>query len=142
MATKGASSTSRRSISGVRQKNSASSSVPFAVHVGDRNDAVAPRIFLSCPFYKEKEPHCKFFVWVDEHLAKIGSNCCICDSRDLGEKHVEIVEEEEELDHRMTVLEEKIVALEKKKNPLAWCITVDSTDFEVGVDWGIVELVA
>ncbi|RYR46831.1 hypothetical protein Ahy_A07g032671 [Arachis hypogaea] len=72
MATKGASSTSRRSVSGVRQKKSGSSSVPFALHAGDGNDAVVPRcfcgvyaimymsktvsnpnrIFLGCPFYK------------------------------------------------------------------------------------------
>ncbi|RYR70576.1 hypothetical protein Ahy_A03g017048 [Arachis hypogaea] len=117
------------------QENSASSLVPCAVHAGDLNDAVAPRCFckvyaimymsntisnpnrnfLDCPFYKET--HCKIFVWVDEHLAIIGSNCCICDSRHLGEKHVEVVEEEEELDHKMAVLEEKIITLEKKKNP-------------------------
>ncbi|RYQ94476.1 hypothetical protein Ahy_B08g089393 [Arachis hypogaea] len=143
MVTKGASSTSRKSVSGVRQENSASSSVSCVVHVGDVNDAVAPRcfcgvyaimymsrtvsnpnrIFLGCPFYKGKEPHCKFFVWVDEHLARIGSNGCISDKRHLGEKQVEVVEEEDKLDNRMTVLE-KIIALDKKKNPLAWCIGV------------------
>ncbi|RYQ92045.1 hypothetical protein Ahy_B09g098148 [Arachis hypogaea] len=144
MASKRASSTSRRSVSGVRQENSASSLVPCVVHAGDVNDAVAPRcfcgvyaimymsrtvsnpnrIFLGCPFYNGKEPHCKFFVWVDEHLARIGSNGCISDKRHLGEIQIEVVEEKEELDHRMAVLEEKIIALEKKKNPLAWCIGV------------------
>ncbi|QHO34237.1 uncharacterized protein DS421_9g265220 [Arachis hypogaea] len=148
MATKGASSTSRRSVSGVREEKSVSSSIPCGVHADHPNDAVARRcfcgvyaimymsrtssnpnrIFLGCPFYKGNEPHCKFFVWVDEHLAKIGSNCCICESRHFVGKHVEVVEEEEEkedeLDHRMAVLEEKIIALEKKKNPLALCICV------------------
>ncbi|QHN93484.1 uncharacterized protein DS421_17g593080 [Arachis hypogaea] len=64
-------------------------------------------IFLGCPFYKEKQPHCKFFVWVDEHLVRIGSNGCISDKRHLSEKNVEVVEEEEELDYRMAVLEKK-----------------------------------
>ena len=46
----------------------------------------------------------------------------------MVEKHVEVVEEEEEkedeLDHRMAVLEEKIIALEKKKNPVALYFSV------------------
>ncbi|RYR60960.1 hypothetical protein Ahy_A04g018048 [Arachis hypogaea] len=124
MATQGTSSTSRRSVSEFREEKSGSSLVPSALHAGDGNVAVTPRcfcgvyaimymsktvsnlnrIFLGCPFYK--------------HLPRIGSNCCICDR-----KHVEDVEGEEELDHRMAVLEEKIVVLKKKKNPLAWCIT-------------------
>ncbi|RYR77584.1 hypothetical protein Ahy_A01g002110 [Arachis hypogaea] len=130
-----ASSTSRRSLNGVRQEDSASSSVPCVVHARDLKDDVAPRcfcvvyaimymsktisnpnkIFLGCPFYKKKQPHCKFFVWVDEHLARIGSNGCIFDKRPLVEKEVEVVEEEEELDHRMAVMEEKVTTLEKKK---------------------------
>ncbi|QHO20638.1 uncharacterized protein DS421_11g339720 [Arachis hypogaea] len=88
MATQGASSTSRRSVSGFREEKSGSNSVPYALQAGDGNVAVAPRcfcgvyaimymsktvsnpnrIFLGCPFYKGKEGHCKFFVWLDEHL--------------------------------------------------------------------------
>ncbi|RYQ87963.1 hypothetical protein Ahy_B09g095454 [Arachis hypogaea] len=144
MATNGALSTSRRSVSGVRQENSVLISVPCVVYVGNLNDGVAPRsfcgvfaimhmsrtisdpnrIFLSFPFYKEKQLHCKFFVWVDEHLARIGSNGCISDKRHLGEKDVEVVEEKKELDHMMAVLEEKVTALEKKKIPLTCCIDI------------------
>ncbi|RYR48004.1 hypothetical protein Ahy_A07g033994 [Arachis hypogaea] len=105
MATNGASSTSRRSVNKVRQENSASNSVSCVVHAGDLNDGVIPRtisnpnrIFLGCAFYKGKQPHCKFFVWVNEHLARIGSNDCISDKRHLGEKDVEVVEKEEKLD--------------------------------------------
>ncbi|RYR38023.1 hypothetical protein Ahy_A09g042966 [Arachis hypogaea] len=138
MAANGVSSTSRRSFSRVRQENSASSSVSCVVHAGDLKDGVAPRcfcrvyaimymsrtisnpkrIFLGCPFYKGKQLHCKFFVWVDEHLARISSNGCISDRRPLGEKEVEVVEEEEEFDHRMAVLEEKVTALEMQKTHL------------------------
>ncbi|RYQ96377.1 hypothetical protein Ahy_B08g092115 [Arachis hypogaea] len=146
MATNGASSTSRRRLSRVREENSASSSVPCVVHAGDLKNDIAlrcfrgvyaimymsrtisnpNRVFLGCPFYKEKQLHCKFFVWVDEHLDRIGSNGRIFDKRPLVEKEVEVVEEEEEeeFDHRIVILEEKVTALKKKKNLLACCISI------------------
>ncbi|RYR42266.1 hypothetical protein Ahy_A08g038733 [Arachis hypogaea] len=149
MATNEISSTLRRSASGVKQENSASSSIPCVVHAGDLNDGVAPRyfcgvyaiiymsrtisnanrIFLICPFYKYiileilagKNNRIASFFLGDEHLARIRSNSCISDKRHLGEKDVEVIEEEEKLDHRMAVLEE-VTALEKKKsiNLLYW----------------------
>ncbi|RYQ96376.1 hypothetical protein Ahy_B08g092114 [Arachis hypogaea] len=135
MVINGASSTSRRRLSRVREENSTSSSVPCVVYAGDLKDDVAPRcfcevyaimymsrtisnpnrVFLGCPFYKGKQSHCKFFVWVDEHLDRIGSNGRIFDKRPLFEKEVEVVEEEDEFDHRIAVLEEKVTTLEKKK---------------------------
>ncbi|XP_020970027.1 uncharacterized protein LOC110268315 [Arachis ipaensis] len=83
MAANGGSSTSRRSRRGVRKENSASSSDPCVMHDGDLKDDVAPRcfcgvyaimymsrtisnpnrVFLGCPFYKENQPHCKFFFF-------------------------------------------------------------------------------
>ncbi|RYR01825.1 hypothetical protein Ahy_B06g080690 [Arachis hypogaea] len=144
MAANGALATSRRSRRGVREENFASSSDPCVVHDGDLKDDVAPRcfcgvyaimymsktisnpnrVFLCCPFYKGNQLHCKFFLWVDEHLARMGSNGCIFDKRPLIEKEAEVVEEEEEFCHRMAVLEEKVTVLEKKKNPLACCIVI------------------
>ncbi|QHO09259.1 uncharacterized protein DS421_14g479740 [Arachis hypogaea] len=144
MAANGASAMSRRSRRGVREENSASSSDPCVVHDGDLKDDVAPRcfcgvyaimymsktisnpnrVFLGCPFYKGNQLHCKFFLWVDEHLVRIGSSGCIFDKRPLIEKEAEVVEEEEGFRHRMAVLEEKVTVLEKKKNSLACCVVI------------------
>ncbi|XP_020975155.1 uncharacterized protein LOC110270352 [Arachis ipaensis] len=144
MAANGASATSRRSRRRVSEENSASSLDPCVVHDGDLKDDVAPRcfcgvyaimymsrtisnpnrVFLGCPFYKENQPHCKFFLWVDEHLARIRSSGYIFEKGRLVEKEVEVVEEEEGFHHRMAILEEKVTVLEKKKNPLACCVVI------------------
>ncbi|RYQ82751.1 hypothetical protein Ahy_B10g101316 [Arachis hypogaea] len=138
MAANGASATSRRSHRGVREENSASSSDHCVVHDGDLKDDVAPRSFcgvyvimymsktISNPnrVFLGNQLHCKFLLWVDEHLARMGSNGCIFDKRLLIEKEAEVVEEEEGFRHRMAVLEEKVTVLEKKKNPLACCIVI------------------
>ncbi|QHO35927.1 uncharacterized protein DS421_9g279490 [Arachis hypogaea] len=144
MAANGASATSRRSHRGVREEDSASSSDPYVLYNGDPKDDVARRcfcgvyaimymsrtirnpnrVFMGCPFYKGNQPHCKFFLWVDEHLARIGSSGCVFDKRPVVEKEPEVVEEDEGFHHRITILEEKVTVLEKKKNPLACCVVI------------------
>ncbi|QHO44706.1 uncharacterized protein DS421_6g173020 [Arachis hypogaea] len=144
----GASATSRRSHRGVREEDSASSSDPYVLYDGDLKDDIArrcfcgvyaimymsrtsrnpKRVFMGCPFYKGNQPHCKFFLWVDEHLARIGSSGCVLDKTPLVEKKAEkeakVVEECEGFQHRIAILEEKVTVLEKKRNPLACCVVI------------------
>ncbi|QHO01107.1 uncharacterized protein DS421_13g412160 [Arachis hypogaea] len=144
MADNGAPTTSRRSHRGVREEDSASSSDPYVLYDGDLKDDVARRcfcgvyaimymsrtirnpnrVFLGCPFYKGNQPHCKFFLWVDEHLARIGHSGCVLEKRHLVEKEPEVVEEDEGFHHRIAIMEEKVTMLEKKKTPIACCVVI------------------
>ncbi|RYQ85963.1 hypothetical protein Ahy_B10g105614 [Arachis hypogaea] len=81
------------------------------------------RTHLMSP-HRGNQPHCKFFLWVDEHLARIGHSGCVLDKRPLVEKKPEVVEEDEGFHHRIAILEEKVTVLEKKKTPLACCVVI------------------
>ncbi|RYR53661.1 hypothetical protein Ahy_A06g028872 [Arachis hypogaea] len=72
------------------------------------------RLFFGCLFYKVRQPHCKFFLWLDEHIAKFG----LSDSRDRGEKEFGDGEEhqwKQDMENTINFLEKRIVALELKK---------------------------
>ncbi|RYR26064.1 hypothetical protein Ahy_B02g060215 [Arachis hypogaea] len=81
------------------------------------------RLFLGCPFYKVRQPHCKFFLWLDEHIGRLG----LSDSRFQAENKLGDVEEHEwkhGMEKKINCLEKRIVALESKKNPIRWCMYV------------------
>ncbi|MED6215064.1 hypothetical protein PIB30_109662, partial [Stylosanthes scabra] len=136
----GMSSGSRRCAGGGdgwSEKSSSSTQGAFRTNAGDKKDRVAPkchcgvhailylsktvnnpnRLFFGCPFFKKATlTHCKFFLWLDRHTEKLGN---------AGE-HKD-VEESEDVDaqfamlgieNRITELEERLAAMEKKNKPL------------------------
>ncbi|MED6186062.1 hypothetical protein PIB30_063160 [Stylosanthes scabra] len=84
MESDGCSPTSRRSAGGGMGF--------FAAKAGDESDRAPPkchcgvyavlyllktpsnpnRLFFGCLFFKIRERHCKFFLWLDKHVAKFG----------------------------------------------------------------------
>ncbi|RYR25474.1 hypothetical protein Ahy_B02g059260 [Arachis hypogaea] len=117
--------------SGGREDQFAASSVPNGK---DDKDGVSPKCFygenailfmsktrsnpnrlcLGCPFYKARQLYCKFFLWLDEHIARLG----MTETRYLEEKETGNVEEyhgKHDMKIRITCLEKRILALEMKK---------------------------
>ncbi|XP_016177611.1 uncharacterized protein At4g04775-like [Arachis ipaensis] len=43
----------------------------YAIMYKSRTTSNPNRVFLGCPFFKAKEPYCRYFGWLDEHLKKI-----------------------------------------------------------------------
>nr|XP_025607248.2 uncharacterized protein LOC112698035 [Arachis hypogaea] len=81
------------------------------------------RLFLGCPFYKVRQPWCKYFLWLDEHIAGLGVGV----TRHLG--HEQILHGDEhywnkDMEKRIRLLEKRIEGLEVKKNPIGWSICV------------------
>ncbi|MED6147744.1 hypothetical protein PIB30_046613 [Stylosanthes scabra] len=89
----GKSATSRRSAGGGIGERSSSSTHCFSpAKAKDEMNGAAPkchcdfhavlylskttsnpnRLFFGCPFFKMREPHCKFFLWLDKHASKFG----------------------------------------------------------------------
>ncbi|RYR73190.1 hypothetical protein Ahy_A02g007530 [Arachis hypogaea] len=63
-----------------------------------------------------KQTHCKFFVWVDDHIVRLG---CVEPTRALGDNQPNDVEEhlrKKEMEHMMADLEETIVNLENRRS--------------------------
>ncbi|RYR61056.1 hypothetical protein Ahy_A04g018158 [Arachis hypogaea] len=133
IASNGVSSNSRRSGGGGREDQFAASSIPNGK---DSKDGISPkcfcrentimfllktrnnpnRLFMGCPFYK-------VFLWLDEHIARIG----MTETRYLGKKKIGDVEEhygKQDMKIRITYLEKRIIVLEMKKNSIEWCIRV------------------
>ncbi|RYR04247.1 hypothetical protein Ahy_B06g083885 [Arachis hypogaea] len=44
----------------------------YAIMYKSRTTSNPNRVFLGCPLFKAKEPYCRYFVWMDEHLKKLG----------------------------------------------------------------------
>ncbi|RYQ89973.1 hypothetical protein Ahy_B09g096332 [Arachis hypogaea] len=81
------------------------------------------RLFLGCPFYKVRQPCCKYFLWLDEHIAGLGIGV----TRYLGHEqslHGEEHHWNKDMEKRIMLLEKRIEALEVKKNPIGWSICV------------------
>ncbi|XP_016200249.1 uncharacterized protein LOC107641268 [Arachis ipaensis] len=76
----------------------------------------ANRLFFGCPFFKVKQPHYKFFVWVDNHIGRIG---CMEQTKKLDDNQSLDVEEyfgKKKLENKMTDLEQSLIYLENKKS--------------------------
>ncbi|RYQ96633.1 hypothetical protein Ahy_B08g092470 [Arachis hypogaea] len=74
------------------------------------------RQFFGCPLLKVKQTYCKFFVWVDEHIVRLG---CVAPTRALGDTQPNDVVEhlgKKELENMMADLEERIVNLENRRS--------------------------
>ncbi|XLS95520.1 hypothetical protein HN51_071528 [Arachis hypogaea] len=70
---------------------------------GNRNLKPSPKILVT-------QPHCKFFVWVDDHIVRVRG---VEPTRALGDSKPNDVEEHSRLENLIADVEEIIVNLEK-----------------------------
>ncbi|MED6113123.1 hypothetical protein PIB30_067960 [Stylosanthes scabra] len=71
------------------------------------------KLFFECPFFKVKLKHCRFFLWLDEHVAMFRRV-----SNDEGVKEVDDSVDEHfariSIEKRISDLEDKLASMEKK----------------------------
>ncbi|RYR09763.1 hypothetical protein Ahy_B05g078170 [Arachis hypogaea] len=101
----------------------------YAIMYKSRTTSNPNRVFLGCPLFKAKEPYCRYFVWLDEHLKKIRA----VEPEALGamdEAEGVAVEEQllgnQDIEKKIEELERKLLSIEskKKKKLSLWHITV------------------
>ncbi|RYR74769.1 hypothetical protein Ahy_A02g009490 [Arachis hypogaea] len=120
---------------GERHERTVGNAIPYSVQVGNEKDGVAlkcfcgvcvifymsktntnsNRLFFGCPFFKVKQPHYKFFVWVNDHIGRIGR---IELTRKLGDNQSFDVEEyfiKKEPENIVVDLKQRIIYLKNKK---------------------------
>ncbi|QHO11961.1 uncharacterized protein DS421_15g502770 [Arachis hypogaea] len=78
-----------------------------------KTDTNPNRLFFRCPLLKVTEAHCKFFVWVDDHIVRVRAREA---TRGSGDGKQNDVEEHLEMDNLIAHVEERIVNLEKLLN--------------------------
>ncbi|RYR47617.1 hypothetical protein Ahy_A07g033560 [Arachis hypogaea] len=99
----------------------------YAIFYLSKTNTNPNRLFFGCPFFKissqffiymdeVKQPYCKFFVWVDNHIERIG---CMEPTKKLDDNQSLDVEEyfgKKKLENKMTDLEQSLIYLENKKS--------------------------
>ncbi|MED6150808.1 hypothetical protein PIB30_076039 [Stylosanthes scabra] len=156
MDSEGGSSPTRRSGGGRRGDRSSSETQGlFAAKVGHERDGAAPmchcgvyavlylsktpnnlnRLFFGCPFFKTRMNHCKFFLWLDQHAAKLGR---IAESKSVKEDEVDIDEHFWRLivENRVSELERRIAYMEKKHSMKFLFVCVLALSMVVGLYFG------
>ncbi|RYQ92116.1 hypothetical protein Ahy_B09g098253 [Arachis hypogaea] len=119
MASEGVSSSSRRGsvLTGNDGKEGVSPKCfcgENAILFMSRTTSNPNRLFLGCPFYKVRQPCCKYFLWLDEHIAGLGVGV----TRYLGQEQILHGEEHhwnKDMENRIMLLEKMIETLEVKK---------------------------
>ncbi|MED6155413.1 hypothetical protein PIB30_004841 [Stylosanthes scabra] len=80
------------------------------------------RLFFRCPFFKKAEiRHCKYFRWLDRHIDELRRNGIVRRQEDIEDvdEHFALLG----VENRVAELEDRLVAMEKKKkNPICWII--------------------
>ncbi|MED6145106.1 hypothetical protein PIB30_021915 [Stylosanthes scabra] len=141
----GVSSGSRRSAGGVGGRLERSSSSTQGVFmpngVEEDRDGVAPkcrcrvytvlymsrtannpnRLFFGCPFFKQASlPYCRFFEWLDRHIAKLARGGTMTNAEDNEDvdQHFAMVG----FETRVSGLEDRVAAMERKIKPKLWVI--------------------
>ncbi|MED6220918.1 hypothetical protein PIB30_049411 [Stylosanthes scabra] len=145
MESEGVCSGGRRSAGGGdgrSDRSSLSTQGVFVASVGDDRDGVAPkchcgvyailylsktakntdRLFFGCPFFKKAEiRHCKYFRWLDRHIDELRRHGIVRRQEDIEDvdEHFALLG----VENRVAELEDRLVAMEKKKNnPICWII--------------------
>ncbi|MED6106934.1 hypothetical protein PIB30_009234 [Stylosanthes scabra] len=136
MENEGAATSSRRS------ERSSSTQGVYVPTVGEDMDGVAPkcrcgvyailylsktasnpnRLFFGCPLFNGRMPHCKSFLWLDEHTTKLG----VGGAGKRGEEVEDVAEHfcRMEYERRFFELEKRVGAMEQRKKILYLCYVV------------------
>ncbi|QHO50665.1 uncharacterized protein DS421_1g24260 [Arachis hypogaea] len=85
----------------------------YAICYLSKTDSNPNRLIFGCPLLKVTESHCKFFLWVDDHIVRVRAGEATRGSGDGKQNHVE---EHLGMDNLMAHVEERIVNLEKLLN--------------------------
>ncbi|RYR13403.1 uncharacterized protein LOC107637666 [Arachis ipaensis] len=85
----------------------------YAIYYMLKTNIHSNRLFFGCPLLKVTQSHCKFFVWVDDHIARVRA---VEPTRGLGDGKPNGVEEHSGRDNLIAHVEERIVNLEKLLN--------------------------
>ncbi|XP_057755586.1 uncharacterized protein LOC130974747 [Arachis stenosperma] len=95
----------------------------YAVLYKSRTPTNPNQLFLGCPFFKLKNSsHYKFFVWIDDHVAKIGTR-----EKSITDNEVDDLEQclcKNKVEQRLVKLEKKLACLEREKKSNLWIIVV------------------
>ncbi|MED6174202.1 hypothetical protein PIB30_066746 [Stylosanthes scabra] len=101
----------------------------YAVMYMSKTESNPNRLFLGCPMYKLKMGgHCKYFLWLDEHVDKIGGKIggkLGCEMITYGGNYgltEGVTGVADTLKKRVDELEKKVAALEKGKSVNTWSI--------------------
>ncbi|RYR54686.1 hypothetical protein Ahy_A06g029993 [Arachis hypogaea] len=85
----------------------------YAICYMSKTDTNPNRLFFGCPLLNVTEAHCKFFLWVDDHIVRVREREATRGSGDGKQNHVE---EHLGMDNLIAHVEERIVNLEKLLN--------------------------
>ncbi|RYR38580.1 hypothetical protein Ahy_A09g043636 [Arachis hypogaea] len=85
----------------------------YAISYMSKIDTNTNRLIFGCPLLKVTEAHCKFFLWVDDHIVRVRAGKA---TRGLGDGKQNDVEEYLGMDNLIDHVEEIIVKLEKLLN--------------------------
>ncbi|XP_020959194.1 uncharacterized protein LOC110262962 [Arachis ipaensis] len=78
-----------------------------------KTDTNPNRLFFGCPLLKVTEAHCKFFLWVDDHIVRVRAGEA---TRGSGDGKQSDVGKHLEMDNLIDHVEERIAKLEKLLN--------------------------
>ncbi|QHO02566.1 uncharacterized protein DS421_13g424880 [Arachis hypogaea] len=81
------------------------------------------RLFFGCPFFKLKNPsHCKFFLWLDDHLSTIRVLEKFTTDNEVDDLKVYLGKKV--VEQKVIDLEKKVLYLERKKNVNLYLVIV------------------
>ncbi|MED6132804.1 hypothetical protein PIB30_022268 [Stylosanthes scabra] len=95
-------------------ERSSSTQGVYVSRLGEGRDEVAPK----CT-YGGRLPHCKFFMWLDRCIAKLGNvvaGKCGEEVEDAAEHFSRM-----ELEWRVSDFEKRVGCLEQRKKNMCWC---------------------
>ncbi|RYR53034.1 hypothetical protein Ahy_A06g027889 [Arachis hypogaea] len=85
----------------------------YATSYMSKTDTNPNRLFFGCPLLKVTEAHCKFFLWVDDHIVRVRAGEA---TRGSGDGKQSDVGKHLGMDNLIDHVEERIAKLEKLLN--------------------------
>ncbi|MED6109249.1 hypothetical protein PIB30_031688 [Stylosanthes scabra] len=73
------------------------------------------RLFFGCPFFRGGLPHCRYFLWLDEHISRVRNGVAGKSVEDVGEHFATM-----EFQSRISGLEKRVGCLEQRKKFAFW----------------------
>ncbi|XP_016199167.1 uncharacterized protein LOC107640131 [Arachis ipaensis] len=87
----------------------------YAILYKSRTMTNPNRLFFGCPFFKLKNPsHCKFFLWLDDHVSTIRVLEKFVTENEVDDLKVYLGKKV--VEQKLVDLEKKVLHLERKKN--------------------------